>query len=351
MRLNHPVDTGAAIARLLRGAWRVEPAGVVATRDLNLAAKLLPHLGAGSLAWWQLRRSSLAQSTAAQNLRAGYQLHVLQAARAAQRVRVLADLLHGAGLRALLIKGFAVAQRYPQPALRPYGDNDLWVAPQDVAAVRQLTHAAQQALYVDLHTEFAGFADRSFQQLWERSVALDGVAGAGLRTLGAEDHLRLLGMHLLRHGASRPAWLCDVALFLETLPPEFDWDLCLGDVAPAHDWLQAIFGLCVQLLGAHPGNAPWLQAPCWLCDAVLGTWGGGLGEATWGANASALALWREPATVWRGMRQRWPNAMQAAVDLGEPLHTRAPPFAASRVFLRRGGRWLVRRARASAVDE
>jgi hypothetical protein len=46
--------------------------------------------------------------------------------------------------------------------------------------------------------------------------------GAKIRILGAEDHLRLLCLHLLKHGAWRPLWLCDVAAALESRPSSFD---------------------------------------------------------------------------------------------------------------------------------
>ncbi len=48
-------------------------------------------------------------------------------------------------------------------------------------------------------------------------VNLDGV---DVRVPGLEDHLGILCLHLLHHGAFRPLWLCDIAAALETRPAE-----------------------------------------------------------------------------------------------------------------------------------
>lgn len=338
---------GGAVARLLRGAWRLHPPGGATAEDVARAAERSIVLGAAPLAWWQLRDGPHAHSVGGQALRAAYQLQVLQAARAQSCAAALAAMLRQSGNRALLIKGLAVAEWYPHPGLRPYGDHDLWVAPEDLVALRRSAQAAAQPLYLDLHTRFDGFDGRPFSELWEGSVALGSAGVLGLRTLAPEDHLRLLGIHLLRHGASKPMWLCDVALCLETASADFDWERCLGSAELWRQWLRTVLGLCVQLLGAHPGAAPWRKPPRWLCDAVLTAWGRGLGEPGFVLDRSLWRLWRKPATLWRGLRQRWPNPVQATVDLGAPLHAPAPLLAAPRVFLRRGGRWLARHARRS----
>ena len=67
-----------------------------------------------------------------------------------------------------------------------------------------------------------------------------------------EDQLRQLCLHLLRHGACRPLWLCDVAVMLESLPGDFDWDRCLGgdrDESPVSD-------LCRFEGALDPGSSP-----------------------------------------------------------------------------------------------
>lgn len=49
-----------------------------------------------------------------------------------------------------------------------------------------------------------------------------------IRVPAAEDHFRLVAIHLLSHGAWRPLWLCDIAAMLEDLPQDFNWGRCLG---------------------------------------------------------------------------------------------------------------------------
>ena len=354
MRVNGRLQRGAAVARLLRGAWRPTPPGTVCAGDLRLATPLLLQLGAAPLVWWQIRHGPLAGSHAAQRLRSAYRLQALSAARAAGRLQILAQLLRRAGVPALLLKGHAMARHYPQACLRPYGDIDIWVAAAHLQKVQALVLGAPEPLYVDLHSGFDGFAPDAFVALWQRSVEVLPQAPC-LRGLGQEDHLRLLAMHLLRHGASRPAWLCDIALLLETLPANFDWPLCLGANRLQSGWLQTVLGLCVQLLGAEADRAPQVlhSAPAWLTHAVLNTWGSGHGEPLWVLDRSAWRLWRQPVALYRDVAHRWPNAMQAAVHLGAPLHGAAPVLAKPRVFVRRGRHWLGRALAwrgASAVE-
>ena len=65
-----------------------------------------------------------------------------------------------------------------------------------------------------------------FDELFARSRVVN-LGNEQIRILGLEDQLALSCIHLLKHGAWRPLWLCDVGLIIETLPAYFDWELCL----------------------------------------------------------------------------------------------------------------------------
>ena len=81
---------------------------------------------------------------------------------------------------------------------------------------------------IDLHKNFDATAYMPpVETLHARSTPAK-AGSADIRLLAFEDHLRFVIMHLLKHGAWRPSGLCDVAAMVEAVPPDFDWDLCLG---------------------------------------------------------------------------------------------------------------------------
>ena len=45
--------------------------------------------------------------------------------------------------------------------------------------------------------------------------------GLDVRVLSPEDDLRFLCLHLLRHGAVQPLWLCDICVLLEARANDF----------------------------------------------------------------------------------------------------------------------------------
>src|SRR5262249_11103226 len=145
-----------------------------------------------------------------------------------------------------------------------------------------LRGAVAEVGVVDLHRgladgsmAFALLNDHPLEALYERSqlVALGEV---NVHVLGPEDHLRLLCLHMLGHGAHRPLWLCDVAIVLESRPPDFDWELCLSGDRRRSDWVACALGLAHHLLGAEIAGTPVEERarrlPRWLIPTVLRQW-------------------------------------------------------------------------------
>src|SRR5205085_7561887 len=99
-----------------------------------------------------------------------------------------------------------------------------------------------------------------------------------VRVPALEDHLRLLSVHMLAHGAWRPIWLCDVAVALESSRSQFDWDRFLAGNHFVSDCAVCGLGLAARLLGASLEGAPAavaeraLALPRWLRPAVLRAW-------------------------------------------------------------------------------
>jgi len=119
-------------------------------------------------------------------------------------------MLRQAAVEPLLVKGWAAAALYPDLGLRPFGDIDLLIRPRELETARTaLRVEATRDCLVDLHLRFSELKGRSIDDLFARSrlVALE---RGQVRVLAAEDHLALLAIHLLKHGAWRPLWLCDV---------------------------------------------------------------------------------------------------------------------------------------------
>jgi hypothetical protein len=320
---------GLVVATALSGAWRSVPAplGLDAT-ELSEVTPLLLAAGTGGLGWRCVEASELSQSRPALKLRQAYRLHTLQAVLRQRELVTVTRLLRSAGVEPLLGKGWAAARLYPEPGLRPYGDFDLCVRPEQFRAAQEVLRSPDAiGCAVDLHQglapqwEGAAFSlldDRPLESLYQRSqlVMLDGTP---VRVLGPEDHLRLLCLHMLSHGAWRPLWLCDIGAALENRPPEFDWDRCLSGDRRRSDWVACSIGLAHQLLGARVADTPVAERgqrlPGWLVPTVLRQWG-----QVYTHRAPISSCLRRPARLLKELRHHWPNGVEATVDVRGPFN-------------------------------
>lgn len=309
---------GRAVAELLAGSWRPAPVAAEGA-DLDALAPLLLRGGAAALAWRRLSPAQRRDPSAAE-LQQAYRLQLLRAELHTMRVAGALARLRRVGIDPVLAKGWAIAARYPEPALRPYGDIDLYVASADYArAAETLRRHQDDANPVDLHRGVgdAGADERAVLARTVR-VAIDGENGDGggdVRLFADEDHLRLLALHLLRHGAWRPLWLCDIAVAVESAGAGFDWARLLdGD---GRGWVGGALALARELLGARlPAEvAARSSAPTWLATAVLRQWG----DATFtpqGTRTPFVDSLSSPRALWSALRQRWPNPIEATLGVG-----------------------------------
>jgi hypothetical protein len=229
------------------------------------------------------------------------------------------SILGAAGIEALLGKGWAVARHYAQPGLRPYGDLDLFVPASARAEALRVLQTAGRPLPVDVHAGFAELDDRGPEALHARAITAD-VGGVRVRLFGTEDHLRLLALHLHRHGAMRPIWLCDLGALVEGAAAPLDWDLVLGGPREAGRSVAGAVTLAARLLEARVEDAEARRAagldtvPRWLEPAVLEQWGSGV--------AFRRAVGDQVHEPWRllgGLLERWPNALEATAGLAAPF--------------------------------
>jgi len=309
---------GELIAKALAFAWQ-NPAGplLLSAESLNGIAPLLLDSGAGALVWWRIQQSRLQSAPVAQELHQAYRLHTLQAGVKEMEITQVFSFLRSRGLQPLMGKGWVIAKEYPEPGLRPYGDIDLYVRPEHHRAfLGALGKPEARGWNVDLHRGAAELDDRTFDLLYAHS-RVHRLGETDVRTFGPEDHLRLLCLHFLREGALRPLWLCDIAVALKSLPPHFDWDYFLSGNQRRSDWAACAIGLAGQILGADVDGLPVERRakhlPTWMTPGVLKQWGEG--KVTKGRRVPMSIQMRHPLRVLRALRLRWPNPIEATVDL------------------------------------
>ncbi|MDQ3698123.1 MAG: nucleotidyltransferase family protein [Gemmatimonadota bacterium] len=279
-----------------------------------------------------------------------YRIHSLHAQVHAHHLGVAVRSLRSCGVEPILAKGWSIASRYPEPGLRPYGDIDMCVRPdQHAAALTALgdtptepkNHPVLTTFGVDLHASFLDLSDRPFEELHLRARILS-VGDTSVRVLSLEDHLRLICLHFLRHGAWRPLWLCDIGLFLESLPQGFDWDLCLRGRARHVEQIACALGLAGAVLGAVLPDSPVsrraISLPRWLRSAMLEQWSKRYERYTGAPFARYLATRRG---IIPALRRRWPNPIEATVSVDGPFNEAARlPFQLAD-SLQRGWRFAV----------
>src|SRR3972149_7047855 len=141
------------VARTLIGAWRSSPLPLrIAREALDEVTPLLLGSGAGALGWWRVRDSDLRSAAAAFELQQAYRLFTLHAALHEREITQVFTFLRSAGVEPILVKGWAAARVYPEPGLRPYGDIDLCVRPEDYLTAQEVLGTPEgRQFWVDLH--------------------------------------------------------------------------------------------------------------------------------------------------------------------------------------------------------
>ncbi|HEX8474131.1 MAG TPA: nucleotidyltransferase family protein [Pyrinomonadaceae bacterium] len=307
---------GLLLSATLAGAWRHAPPPVeLSEKELTTVAPLLTGSGAAALGWWKLRRTDRRASPSARQLQHAYRFNTLQAALREREIERVFALLSDARIDAVLVKGWAAARLYPEQGLRPFGDMDVCVRPAQFASASRLVGAERR---VDLHAGFEKSDERGFDETFERTETVE-IGASRVRVLCAEDHLRLLSLHLLRHGAWRPLWLCDVAAAFENRARNFDWTRLLAGDRRRASWVVCALGLAHALVGMRVEDTPVaheaLRLPRWLVPEVLKQWQTPFParQAPMRHRAPMRKYLRHPSGVFKDLRNRWPNPIEATV--------------------------------------
>lgn len=323
MKSRDVLRKGNLVATVLYGAWRSAP-----FQPLNLSAAELDEItpllcasGAAGLAWRRISNTELAQASSAEVLHQAYRLQALQSAIHEQHIEKVFRLLRAASVDAVLAKGWAAAAFYTSRDLRPSGDIDICVRPAHFQLTQKVLSSPEaNDCWVDLHKSFSEISDRTVDEIFARSKVVP-LGYEEIRILSPEDHLALLCIHLLKHGAWRPLWLCDIAAAVESLPETFDWHIFQGSLRMRADWIACSLGLAHRLLGARIEHLPLkpgtTEVPDWLAHGVLGHW-----SKLFPANHLPIAPpplmannLRTGRNVIKGVIERWPDPITATFNL------------------------------------
>jgi hypothetical protein len=321
MKSKTSVHKGELVSEVLSGSWR--SSGVPPLRmtesELDAVTPLLYDSGTAALGWKRLKDSPLRTSASAELLHQAYRLQSLQSEIHEQNIEKIFGLFRQAGIEAVLAKGWATACMYSAKVLRPYGDIDICVRPEQIKlAEGVLSDPEASNCWVDLHQHFSEIGDRTFEELLSRSRTVN-LGEEQIRILGQEDQLALSCIHLLKHGAWRPLWLCDVGVIVESLPAKFAWDICLGDRMHAN-WIMCAIGLAKRLLGVDTARLPAhlvTEPPAWLVENVLRQWHKpfAINQPPMSHPVPMTDLFRHPSGLLEGLRQRWPNPIIATISV------------------------------------
>jgi hypothetical protein len=307
--------------------------------ELGAVKPLLLGSGAGALGWRRLRFSGTARSPAGFELQQAYRLHAIETLLRVGQLTRIVGRLHAAGVEPLLGRGWAAARHYPEACLRPYRDFELYVNAAQREPARRALESEESP--VVLNVGCPELDDRTWSRINERALSVP-LGGGAVRVLGPEDHLRLLALQMLRRGACRPLWLCDLAAVVETTRGGFDWDDFLGGDRRRTDWSCCALALARDLLGADLAGAPEAVTaralPPWLVRAVLRQWSvSSAGPRLRPDAAGGRAPLRLPSLT------RWPNPIEATINLGGPINgVPRLPFQLAACFSRAAQRTLGR---------
>jgi hypothetical protein len=325
MKPSTALSIGKLVADFLAGSWRARQAPLnMPLSDLERITSLLYNSGGTGLAWWRIHESDLKTTPCGGLLHQGYRMQALQTPINEERIVTAFRLLRDAGVEPILVKGWAAAQFYAHRTLRPYGDIDLVVRPSEYSTAREaLKRAEARTWWADLHQGLKMLEDRPVEELFERSRTVT-LSDTKIRVLSHEDHLALLAIHLFKHGAWRPSWLCDIGAMVEDLPATFDGNVCFGSNKNRAGWIACAIALSHQLLGANIDDPrlsrPVEGVPAWLLRAVLEQWGNLFSADHLPVQPRpprplfAHSL-RKPKTLGREIRERWPDPIVATFRL------------------------------------
>lgn len=219
------------------------------------------------------------------------------------------------GFTPILIKGWATAIFYPNPAERLYVDFDLVFDSDQFEAAKEIARTADFGFLIDFHNGVRHLDSLSFSELYQNSV-LKKCGDDVVRVPCDEDHLRIICVHWLNDGGTEKKKLWDIYYAVENRRADFDWKKCLDVVeGKRRFWVICAIGIAHRYLNLSVDDLPFKdelkKIPKWVYKAV---------EKEWASGVRLLPLHQflnQKKELWKQIRKRIPpNPIQATIELG-----------------------------------
>lgn len=248
--------------------------------------------------------------------------HLLVKRKNEQQVAESFDHLRKHNIEPVLIKGFAIAIKYPSDHPRIYSDIDLAVSKSAYSKALRLIQSDEQLskLNIDLHCELRHLDTVEFNSVFERSSTIS-LNNTNIRVLAEEDHLRVLIAHWLNDGGESRDRLYDIRYAIENRSDSFDWDLCFDQLTPhRRKWIEYTISIAHIYLDLSIKDLPFKidpkKLPTWLTKRVEMEWKHGtrlipLQAAIFDRNTIAGQLLKRIA----------PNPIQSIIEMDGDLDT------------------------------
>lgn len=256
-----------------------------------------------------------------------------------QRLEKLWLQFEEAGFNPILIKGWAAALKYPNPAERLYVDVDLVFSAEEFEKAETFKAANTFELVTDLHKEARHLDSLEFSKLFENST-IKKCGQANVRILSEEDHLRILCVHWLNDGGADKERLWDIYYAIENRQKDFDWEKCLEVVNKKRRfWVICAIGLAHRFLELKIEEFPFKEEikkiPNWVYRTV---------EREWSSEVKLIpiySVYRDRSKLWQQIKKRLnPNPIQATIDVrGAFNNTPRIFYQVADVFVRIGMSW------------
>jgi Uncharacterised nucleotidyltransferase len=314
--------TGCVVADVLAQSWRMCPASIGFSKYMisDIAPPMLKSGGA-ALVWWRLQAAAPRLGDALIPYQQAHRYYTVRAGFYEAQIRKVFTLFRSHAMEPVLVKGWSIGRCYPTKGLRPYGDIDLCIHESDYQKALELAATPEgQRFHLDLHKELEELDSRKYDEFFERTQLVT-LREMMVRIPSDEDLLRIVCLHLLRHGGWRPLQFCDVAVLLETRSPEFRWEICVGNSRREINWISTVIGLAHHLLGASLEGYPFAEEarriPRWLIAQVLKSWEtpAPTMNAPLNYGKPLRDYLREPRGLLSAVKRRWPNPIAATYSV------------------------------------
>ena len=214
----------------------------------------------------------------------------------AQKTHAFIELnrkLRAAGVKALVVKGIICRNLYPKGDLRPSADEDLLVAPEQLAAARAVLEdmgltttetteayeypyrSSNNPLYIELHAHLFPWSEAAygawngyFRDAFDRAEEVE-IQGEAVWTMVPTDHMLYLILHAFKHflhSGVGVRQVCDIVQCANAWGSRVEWEYvhsCCREIRAA-GFAQAILTIGEKYLGLDreascvPGD--WLAA-------------------------------------------------------------------------------------------